>query len=366
MNIPETETRLCLGIEESQDSKSHYSVLDTVSFYVDLTAEINQANNRVWSQTMAFENGHFSGLFIRSLINAARKKIDVRFVRDSYSDYVTNNSFNHLPSLSRTESQFKRFVQLQTGSLIEELEKSDIRTHKTNVPATIYRHTPLPGVIGRDHKKIIVIDDKAYLGGVNFTELDAKRIDFMLKTDNPSIVLALSTLFDESLNDVLQVDRNIPCDQNNILLVDGGEPGESIIIQNAYDIMNNEADSIVLISPYPPAGKLLSQLNNAVKRGVKVKFITSSKGSLVSFAPKVSQLVHQIGTRKPLFSILHVDGIVHAKALLACGNREAMIGSHNFDEIFVKLGTEEVSLRTCEPAIISELDGYISSLKILE
>lgn len=342
-----------------------YRILETAEFYLDLFAEIQKASSRIWFQTMAFENGHFSTLLIHHLTNAQKNGVDVQFIHDAYSDYVTDNTFNHFPALSKVNGQFRQFALTETQALLQGLRSSGITPHKTNSPTGPHRYTPLPGAVGRDHKKIVVVDETAYIGGVNFTELDAKRIDFMTKITNPAIVNNLANIFTESLTDQPQSDREIVCDSKNTLIIDGGELMKSLIMRNAYQLVERERDEIVVVSPFSPTGKFAEKLNAAVERGVKVSFITSSRESLPGFASKVSQFVHNFGTGTPKFTTIYVDGIIHAKALIAMGNGEAIVGSHNFDELFVKLGTEEISLRTSEEQIIDELKRSLLNIKYL-
>lgn len=87
--------------------------------------------------------------------------------------------------------------------------------------------------------------------------------------------------------------------------------------------------------------------------------------SLKGFASRVSQFVRNFATGSQKFSKIYADGIVHVKALIALGNNETIIGSQNFDELFVKLGTEEIVLRTKEVKIIEELKRYLLKIKYL-
>lgn len=66
------------------------------------------------------------------------------------------------------------------------------------MPPKIISKTPFPGILGRDHKKISIVDYVAYLGGINLANLDPKRFDFMLKTNNPRIVEILASIFEQS------------------------------------------------------------------------------------------------------------------------------------------------------------------------
>lgn len=338
-----------------------YSVLSTLAFFQDQVVETSQANVRAWIQTMALEPSCFSNLLIEELIKAHICGLDVRVVHDAYSDFVTANTFNHLPFLmSKANRQQKRVILKERAQFIEHINEQ-LPVTKTNIPRGPISHTPFPGVMGRDHKKISVIDDFGYLGGVNFTPLDEKRIDFMLKTNNFSIVQELARIFERSFYDETACDMVIPCDINNTIIVDKGQRQHSVIMEHAYELIEKESTKITVVSPYVPSGKFCQALNRAVGRDVQVELLTSGSEHLGK-TQLVSQLVHGLGQKKPLFDTYHCPGIVHAKILLF-SDHTAIIGSHNFDELFVQLGTEEISLLTHQPEILKQLQQYIANMR---
>lgn len=346
-------------ILDTRDAK--FKALNTVEFMSDQIREINQATEYVWIQTMAFEPGHFSDLLVHSLVQASHRGVDVRFVCDAYSDYVTANSFNHLRLLMNSENrQHQNFLLERKATLLQELDKS-CKTNRTNNPGYLLSQTPFPGFLGRDHKKISLIDGKVYIGGSNLTPLDYTRADIMIKTDNKSIVNNAKQIFLDSFLNRSAQDLVMNCDTKNRLLIDVGRRGQSLIMQEACNIINSANDRVVLVSPYIPMGRLRDALNNACSRGVFVEVISSDETQL-GFAPKLSQLVHNLGQSEPDFSIFRCPNTVHAKILLV-DNTSAMVGSHNFDELFVYFGTEEIVLLSEELDLIKELNDYIEKLK---
>ena len=346
--------------ERSEAAGTSYQVLNTVDYYLDQLREISLAVKRVWLQTMAFENSHFSDLLIHTLSQSAARNVDVRLALDAYTDYVFANTFNHLPLFSKIEHQHKlKMRQLLAGSLQNLTSFSQLKI--TNIPTGVMKHLPLSGVMGRDHKKVTLVDDTVYLGGVNQTPLDAKRVDMMIKIRNSAIVAALEQLFIETLADLPQTDRLIQCDFNTSILVDGGKRGESITMDCAQELIEAEKEEIILISPFIPRGRLRQSLNQAAKNGVVTKIITTAKSHSAGFTPLISQIVHNFAQAKPIFRIYGYPSTIHAKALI-CGQKIAICGSHNFDDMFVSLGTEEVSLITRQPDIILQLCNYANSL----
>lgn len=353
--------------ELSLQGRQEYVLLETVNFLTDQLREVDTATDRIWVQTMALESGHFTNLLFHKMVLAQQRGVDVRLAYDAYSDYVTDNSFNHLPLLRPQDRQFKQFLLDQNAAVLNELADRCVVT-QTNRPAGLVGYTPYPGVAGRDHKKITIIDNVAYIGGINLANLDAKRKDFMLKTRNVHIVKNLASIIERSFEDEPCLDMEYVCDANNTLVVDGGKPSQSLIMDHVYSAVDSEIETITLISPFLPSWKLRKKLNAAVNRGVNVEVITSEQRQL-GFTPKLSQLVHNFGQAKPEFRITRYPGVVHAKALLL-GSNTAVVGSHNFDELFVQLGTEEVSLFTTQPEIVAQVqflaDGMRESVIISE
>jgi len=144
-------------------------------------------------------------------------------------------------------------------------------------------------------------------------------------------------------------------------MIDSGKPGRSLIMEQACHLVDTATQSITLVSPYVPMGKLRNFLNRAVSRGVSVEIVTSDESQL-GFAPKLSQLVHNFGQSAPNFSITRCPDTVHAKILMIDG-KSAIVGSHNFDELLVYFGTGEIVLLTEEHSLINELTNYINRLK---
>lgn len=346
--------------QEHDLEKRFYRVLPTVDYLTDHLVEVQRAKDRVWLQTMALESGHFTNLLTQHLLAAVKRGVDVRISYDAYSTFVTDNSFNHLPSFSREQREHQKFVRKNQLEMIRTLAEH-CPIAQTNYPAGFSNLIPFRGVRGRDHKKISIVDETAYIGGVNMAPLDTQRVDFMLKTNDFSLADKLSMVFLQSFRGVPISDGSIVSDKDHTLLIDAGKPGESIIMKRVYDLVKEEQECVTLISPFLPSGRLRNILNLACQRGVDVQVITSPQ-KLTGFTPRLSQLVHNFGQVRPVFKIFRYPEVVHAKALLF-GDRTAVIGSHNFDELFVKLGTEEIALLTTNPEITSQLKELSTSMR---
>lgn len=349
------------GNHSGEQKSSDYLILSTNEFFQDQINEVARAEIRTWIQTMALEPSYFTNLLVFNLIQAAQRGVDVRVVHDAYSDYVTDNSFNSLSLLLQEKvRQKKRTLQDQRSTMVELMRRS-YPVVKTNISSKVIAATPMAAIMGRDHKKISIVDESAYIGGVNLTSLDERRLDLMLKTSNASIVFALKQVYIRSFYEMLAQDMEIKCDEFNLLLIDSGFRGQSTIMNCVYKYVQREQEKIVVLSPYLPSGKFRRLLNNAVISGVEVEVYTTGYNQ-TGLAPKASQFIHNLGQSKPKFKIMRYQGIVHAKALIF-GQHSAMIGSHNFDELFVQFGTEELALLTRQGEIIDQLQQYVANMR---
>lgn len=349
------------GSDETIDiTPATYNVLETVDFLTDQLREIQTAKDRVWIQTMALEAGHFSNLLARHLIAAAKRGVDVKVVYDAYSDYVVDNTFTQMPLLKSKDRSHRSFVRDEQKKLLDSL-REDCYVSETNRPSRFASHVPFSVIFGRDHKKISIIDNKVYIGGVNMAPLDAQRVDFVLKTNNKQLLDRLSIIFEKSFLGIPESDSIYVCDANNTLLLDSGKRRQSIIMEQVYDAVRKEDKKVTLVSPFLPSGNLRKVLNKAVQRGIEVEVITSQEDQL-GLTPRMSQKIRTLGQSMPLFKINRYPGVIHAKAVLF-GKRAAIIGSHNFDELFVILGTEEVSLLTTQPEVIMQLTQFCENIR---
>jgi len=110
--------------QEPKGQKTNkYQILEGASFLTDQFYEIESAQDRIWIQTMALEAGHFSNLLARKLIMAKSRGVpDIRLVYDAFSDYVTDNTFNHLPLPKKEDREFKSFLLGQNKELVDILK----------------------------------------------------------------------------------------------------------------------------------------------------------------------------------------------------------------------------------------------------
>lgn len=327
-----------------------YKILTSKKFLDELIFQVGSAEKRVWIQTTNLEYTSYTEKLFHEMENAQNRGVDIQFTYDSYSDYTTaERPILLLGKKNNTKHKIDRNELLQR--IDRKTGHNIIRTGSSN-----FRYLPLRGLLGMNHRKIFIIDNFLYIGGVNLGSNDLQRNDLMLKTNNRGIVSAGEKVYeDNSKND--KADKTYHCDKNNELVVDAGNAGVSRTMELVKSEVETEQESIIIVSQFPASGDLLRKLNHAQKRGVRVSIVTTPQTSV----RKVKNLASMAtGLSIPQIPIIEYPEPLHTKLILF-GRRKAIIGSHNFDEFLVRLGTKEISLVSTQPELLSQVEAYLQN-----
>lgn len=340
----------------------NFDVLSPEKFLPDLQEELTKAKQRIWIKTMHLEDGKIAQSLLESLRLAVQRGVNTMLHIDSFSTLIVGRWY--LPNLLREMTPAaRRQISAQRKNdavLFKELEKVTDELVFTN-PARGIVDKMIP-FRGRDHRKVTIIDNLAYMGGLNYFDLDFQRPDFTVKIEDPAIVLKLAEQFDLKLQDDLQIE----CNSETDLLVDCGKPKRSLILDHAVDLVGR-ATEVLLTSQYIPDGVFLRALDEARRRGAKVQVITSSPSQITEISVRTLNEAKYVisdlkGRLPPVF--FFYPGWVHAKLLIAEveGVKTAIFGSHNFSQSVVDAGTAEIALQSTNPQLVSNLESFFQAL----
>lgn len=327
--------------------KENFSVMKPADFLADFLSEITRAKRRVWAKVMLIEQGHEPDLIAHALEQSARRGIDTQLVVDNFS----------LMSSNKRLLNMKMFIQfIEAG----------VNITFTN-PPRIENSIPMIGnLIGRNHQKMFIIDDVAWLGGLNLAAGDFGALDFEVKVTKPEIVDKLAGEFERKTMSRPSKDYQINCDDQTSIIIDVGNPSQSLIFDTAIDLVNGAERSIHNISILLPSGKFLAALNNARKRGVEVNIVATADPKKMAAKPfQILQMVSKATMKAQTIlhlvdkgvSIIYYPGLVHAKFLTVDENT-AMIGSHNLSGMGVFVGTAEIALLSKDPTLVHNLEEF--------
>lgn len=150
-------------------------------------ADMAGAKRRVLVQAMTFE-GDAAGLRVADAIGSSPAQ-DRRVLVDSYTRHVVSDAFVWSPR-RLTDRAFADEVR-STTTMFKGLEAKGAWVLVTNPPGILFL-----GFAARNHKKLVVCDDVAYVGGLNFSDHNFAWRDLMLRIEDPYVADRLSDDFD--------------------------------------------------------------------------------------------------------------------------------------------------------------------------
>ncbi|MBV8594350.1 MAG: hypothetical protein JOZ27_08635, partial [Caulobacteraceae bacterium] len=159
------------------------------AFWARAAADIAQARRRVLVQAMSFE-GDSAGLAAAAAI-AASSAADRRVLVDAYSLVNVNDRIVQ-PLLGRADPAVADEAR-RGRAMFAELAADGVPVRVTNPLLPLALNFP-----ARNHKKLIVADDAAYVGGINLCDHNFAWDDLMLRLDGPATADFLSHDFDRT------------------------------------------------------------------------------------------------------------------------------------------------------------------------
>ena len=313
--------------------------------YVAQAAElVRHAKERVYVLSMVMADHPNTNELFNELKLAAQRGVQVYVAADIFTFGEVNGSFLPLRYYSPNSRE--------TNTTVKALKKAGVKFYWLG-------RTRLTIFNGRTHSKWCVVDNVSFVfGGVNLYDGGIDNADYMFRIDNDS---KLADRLVEEQHRIYRSERrggnypSIAVEQTKMkILFDGGIIGQSIIYRRACELAE-EATNIVFVSQYCPTGKLARILK--YKRVELFYNKASNTHGLNKFVISVSQFVSGLQTSYKKKRYLHAKFIIFT---MEDGIKRAITGSHNFAYTGVLLGTREIALETADPAIIEQLEDFIT------
>jgi cardiolipin synthase len=314
-------------------------LIGATAFWARAAGDIERARSRVLVQAMTFE-GDTAGRAVADVIAAAGAG-DRRVLVDDYSRFVISDRWvgggrARLPAASKAEVE-------ATYDMFTSLRSAGVGVRRTNPIGRLLANYP-----ARNHKKLIVADAAAYIGGINFSDHNFAWHDFMLRIDGAEAADWLAKDFQATWRGEPRAGR-IDLPGVTLRSLDGRT--NAAAFGDLMAMIGAARREIVVISPYltfPVTGALA----RAARRGVRVRLITPWANN----KPTVRD--HLLATaRRAGFEVTLLGEMIHLKGLLIDGAR-LVIGSSNFD--FVSLAAEEELMAVVgDPAVIADFEARV-------
>lgn len=299
------------------------------AFWLRAEQDIRKASSRLLVQVMAFEADRAGREASRAILDC--RAGDRRVLVDGFTRCVIGGRWVRSPALL-TDPAFRAEVRA-TDEMFRHMAAAGVGVRMTNPVGPL-----LTTIAFRNHKKLIVADDVAYIGGLNFTDRNFEWWDLMLRIDHPAIARRLAEDFDATY-----AGRPAPWigefGPARLYSLDGrsNRTGFQDIIRRIAAAER----SICVVSPYLTF-PFVGALKAAAARGVAVQLITPLPNNKPSTRAYV---LHQ--ARRAGFDVKLTPHMIHAKGMLIDG-RTLALGSSNFD--FISYHVEEELLALIEDA----------------
>ena len=295
------------------DEQPRYELsVGSESFWRRARNDIEQARRRVLVQALTFE-GDGSGLAVAEALKRSAAR-DRRVLVDDFTRMVVNDSFVRSPRYL-TDRAFRTEVRA-TGQMFRDLTECGVGVRVTNP----LRGNPLRYGL-RNHKKLIVADDVAYIGGLNFSDHNFAWHDLMLRIEGGEAASFLAADFQSTWDGGAALTSRTFGDMHLIAL-DGRT--NDVGFCPLFDAIGAAKRQIVVISPYL-SFPFIDYLGEAARRGVGVEVLTP----LPNNKPLVRNYLIAACERAGLCVRLTPE-MSHLKAMLLDDELLAL-GSSNFD-----------------------------------
>jgi len=310
-------------------------------FWARLRQDIASANDSVFIQTFAFEGDSVGQKLTDALLASPAK--DKRILADSFTRVVLSDRFRYSPA-----NLFDRNLKDEarnTAALWSQLKSAGVATKFTN-PFGFRPRT----LLSRNHKKLLVIDERvAYLGGINFSEHNARWHDLMLRLDDADAVSFLSEDF-RSTWEGRDRAAHREFESVEILTLDGCSNRRGF--QRVLDLINGAREQIVVESPYITF-PFYECLREATRRGVNVQIVTPQQNNWSYFA----NYARLESARSGIDLRLYQGGMSHLKAMMI-DDEYLIAGSSNFDYLSYRIHQELIGVFTA-PELIADFQRRV-------
>jgi cardiolipin synthase len=292
---------------------SEYQLLTgSAAFWARAASDIEAARERVLVQAMTFE-GDAAGQAVAAAVRGSRA-LERRILVDDYTRVVVSDQFVKTPRY--LSSRALREEVRATRAMFRSLKAAGVGVRTTN---PIAGRLPRYGV--RNHKKLIVADRVAYVGGVNFSDHNFSWHDLMLRIEDPTAADFLAADF-EATWESRSAFRKGEFGPLTLYALDGRTNREGFA--DLFAAIAAAKTRIEIVSPYF-SFPFLERLGEAAARGVEVELIAPLGNNKPMVRHYLFQAAPKAGIRLRLS-----PGMFHLKAMLI-DDRLLVLGSSNFD-----------------------------------
>jgi len=291
-------------------------LIDSPAFMEQFERDVASAERSVCVQTMSFE-GDEAGRRLASALES-RPDLERTLVVDRYSLYDVNDRFLPWPPNACSPALWRELAD--TLRVTRRLSAGGVTVFWTNPVGLMLRK-----FVGRNHKKLVLVDDRiAYFGGINVCDHNFGWHDVMLRVEDPD----LGAFLREDVRATLR-GENLPWRASfgdiEIILLDGSRNEQ--LNEPVFELIRNARRSIDIESAYVTY-PFYDRLAEAVRRGVRVTLIAPEYNN----KPQLDSYTQWACAKAGISLRLYRGRMLHTKVMLV-DDEALVIGSSNFDAL---------------------------------
>lgn len=306
---------------------TRYRLLQTPEFITEIQDRLDRAEHRVLIQLMTFD-GDDSGQDIADrLIRAADRGVKVRLLVDCFVlRFVSDQPVTRSSVRSEVEATQAMYERLRDCGV-------DLTFTHPHGPGNLFS-------LARNHKKLFVIDDDLYLGGINVSDHNFSWHDFMIRVQDDTVREAVIEDFEftfaggrRSVNSSIVTNREV---------------------ENVFDsLLLGAKHSVELASPYAidvGLTRIMARVGAPYKRVIATK-----RNNLLVYramSPFLKWKLRRSGT-----NLASYTNFSHSKFLLV-DDEKLLIGSSNFGRHSFWCN-QEICLLITDPDFIREFKATL-------
>ncbi len=313
---------------------AQFELLMNSMFVQRLHDTIDAAQDRIYIQVMTFD-GDSAGLGVAErLIAAVGRGVDVRLTVDSFA-------FRYISDTRSTDPEIAEEVAA-THAMFDRMELAGIDVVYVNPFGRL-----LPWIFFRNHKKIYVIDEMAYIGGINISDHNFEWLDFNIGLLDPEMVEIVTA-------DFLLARRGERQSLNGPIITN--EHIESTVAE----LIANARESVVIASPYALDDILAEQL--AESPAVRKVVVAPSENNFRLF--RLTDPYLRTRCRSFGIELRSFNEFFHAKFALIDGTT-LLLGSSNFGLHSFRLN-QEIAVVIEDPHIIAHFIELLEQTEVVD
>lgn len=329
-----------------RDANSYTLLVDAPAFMAAFAADAATCQHSLYAQFMTYEGDSAGRAFAAHLHDRAAAGVDVRLIADAYSDHIISD---RMPFHLR-ERRHYRAEKAATRQLFAQLAAAGVQVKHIHPFGPLWLY-----FFYRDHKKIIVIDERvAYLGGINIADHNFTWHDFMVRIEGPIVAQItadfLATWQGESL--ALTPPAGGIDGAGDIVL--NQTSARQTVYEAILDCIDRAQQTIVIECPYLVGPRIEAALLRAAQRGVMVTLILPQHVNIGVFGWWLAESLHVLDHPNiHIYGFQGYDGMTHAKLYLF-DERMASFGSLNVSELEA-MTHKEINVFSDDPDLIAQL-----------